>query len=312
MRGAGFTAAVMLALAGCTPVPVDPGSHPRPSARPVPQSQADAEAAAISAETAAYYRQIEQNMVARGQMRTDGGGPDTPYTVEDLTEAFLQVALYKEYSERNGRMVSGATPSHLQRWDRPVRIRVVAGNAVSPERSARDRANIQSFAARLSRLTRHPISVTSGPGNFTVLILGEVERRNYGAELAQLIPGLSPASTQAILDMAPTNYCHVAAVTDDTTNTYIQAVAVIRAEHPNLLRLSCIHEELAQGLGLPNDSPKARPSIFNDDEEFGLLTTMDEKMLRILYDPRMRPGMSEAEARPIVHQIAQELMGGPS
>jgi hypothetical protein len=43
---------------------------------------------------------------------------------------------------------------------------------------------------------------------------------------------------------------------------------VIRAEHPDLLRLSCLHEEIAQGLGLPNDSPRARPSIFNDDEEF--------------------------------------------
>ena len=27
-------------------------------------------------------------------------------------------------------------------------------------------------------------------------------------------------------------------------------------------------------MGLPNDSPDARPSIFNDDEEFALLTGM--------------------------------------
>ena len=31
-------------------------------------------------------------------------------------------------------------------------------------------------------------------------------------------------------------------------------------DDPDLLRLSCMHEEIAQGLGLANDSPLARPS----------------------------------------------------
>ena len=38
------------------------------------------------------------------------------------------------------------------------------------------------------------------------------------------------------------------------------------------MRRACVHEEMAQGLGLGNDSETARPSIFNDDEEFALLT----------------------------------------
>ncbi len=89
-------------------------------------------------------------------------------------------------------------------------------------------------------------------------------------------------------------------------------MAVIRAENPGLLRLSCIHEELAQGLGLANDSPTARPSIFNDDEEFALLTTHDELLLRILYDRRLSPGMEAETARPVVNTIARELLGGES
>ena len=91
---------------------------------------------------------------------------------------------------------------------------------------------------------------------------------------------------------------------------YAKAVAVVRAEHPPLLRQSCYHEELAQGLGLPNDSPKARPSIFNDDEEFAFLTTQDELLLRMLYDQRLHPGMTAAEGRPIVERIARELLAG--
>jgi hypothetical protein len=78
------------------------------------------------------------------------------------------------------------------------------------------------------------------------------------------------------------------------------------------MRDLCINEELAQSLGLINDSPKARPSIFNDNEEFALLTRQDELMLRILYDRRLRPGMTLQEAAPIVARIANELMGGES
>ncbi|MFK7755227.1 MAG: DUF2927 domain-containing protein, partial [Sedimentitalea sp.] len=75
------------------------------------------------------------------------------------------------------------------------------------------------------------------------------------------------------------------------------------------VRLSCIHEEISQGLGLPNDSPAARPSIFNDDDEFALLTSHDEKLLSMLYDPRLSPGISADAARPIARQIALGLTG---
>jgi hypothetical protein len=67
---------------------------------------------------------------------------------------------------------------------------------------------------------------------------------------------------------------------------------------------------MAQGMGLSNDSPEARPSVFNDDEEFALLTPHDEALLRILYDPRLRPGMTAEEAMPIVRAIAEEIVGG--
>ena len=75
--------------------------------------------------------------------------------------------------------------------------------------------------------------------------------------------------------------------------------------------MSCIHEEIAQGLGLANDSPTARPSIFNDDDEFALLTKHDELLLKMLYDPRLQAGMSAEEAAPVTRVITRELTGGP-
>jgi hypothetical protein len=115
-----------------------------------------------------------------------------------------------------------------------------------------------------------------------------------------------------ITQMPRSTYCAVLAQSRGQSGVYSRAFAVVRAEHPDLLRLSCLHEEIAQGLGLPNDSPRARPSIFNDDEEFALLTGMDEDMLRLLYNPALRPGMTEEEARPILRELTAQLVGGDS
>ena len=152
----------------------------------------------------------------------------------------------------------------------------------------------------------------SGPANFNVLILNEGERRNSGPLLRELVPGIGQTAVQTIERMPRETFCLVFAFSRGQSSAYTRAMAVIRAEHPDLLRLSCFHEEIAQGLGLANDSPAARPSVFNDDEEFGLLTRQDELMLRMLYDRRLTTGMDAETARPIVNQIAAELMGGDS
>jgi hypothetical protein len=307
MRAVAILLAAALAVAACEPIPVEPVLPPDPPVATLPAAPVEPDR--LSEETAAYYRTVQANFLMRGLMRTDGGGPDTPFGVRDVVENFLQIALYTEYTDQGGRLVARPSATRLQRWQRPVSVGVVFGPSISAEQQVKDRRMLGAYVQRLARATGHPISMTDGTGNFTVLILTETERRNYAAELSRLMPGLSLATTRAILNMAPTDYCLVAASSDDRASTYNRALAVIRSEHPDLLRLSCIHEELAQGLGLSNDSPRARPSIFNDDEEFALLTDMDEILLSILYDDRLRPGMTEAEARPIVEVIAAEKVG---
>ena len=86
---------------------------------------------------------------------------------------------------------------------------------------------------------------------------------------------------------------------------------MIRKEVPDLLLDACIEEELSQVMGVLNDDEQVRPSIFNDDQEFALLTDHDTQLLRMLYDPRIKPGMSPDEAMPIIRDIlASEAPNG--
>jgi len=253
---------------------------------------------------------MESNMLARGLMRSDGGGVDTPYTDTDLLRNFERIVFIDEHSEAN--FSRSSAPSPLRKWTRPVRFGVTFGPSVAPDARARDSAAITAYAARLARISGHPISVGGAP-NFHVMIVSEDERQLVVDKLRRINPNISDIYLRQILALPRQISCTVLAFPERQGSfAYVSAVALIRAEHPDMSRTACLHEELAQGLGLANDSPRARPSIFNDDEEFGLLTTHDEELLRILYDPRLRAGMSLDEARPTLRIILAERGSGPS
>jgi hypothetical protein len=300
----------MVALAGCDmPVVVDaPVATPVVAPGPVPVVGTPPSAASEAMRV--YYAQVQGRLVSQGLLRTDGGGADTPFDSRMLADNFVRVALFDEYSNSPTGPVQRETPSRLRRWEGPVRVGLRFGASVPASTQATDRARVASYLARLGQLTGHPISLNDANPNFIIEVVNEDERRLLGPTLAAALPGLSPADVSGITDLPRSTYCLVYSSAENGNSTYSRAYAVIRAEHPDLLRLSCYHEEIAQGLGLANDSPTARPSIFNDDEEFALLTRQDEAMLKMLYDPSLVPGMTEDQARPIVAALAARLLGG--
>ena len=235
------------------------------------------------------------------------GGPDTPFTADMLARNFEQIVFFNEYATAlQGR--GGQSP--LRRWEGPVRIGTIFGAGVPQSQRNMDAATTRGYAKRLSDITGHPISVRGTP-NFMVIFAGEDDRDEALNLAADRMPGISRQSLDPLRNLGRDTYCAVAAYASGSDpNTYTAAVAVIRSENPGLLRMSCIHEELAQALGLANDSRQARPSIFNDDDEFALLTQHDEKLLEMLYDPRLQTGMTAEEAAPITRIIARELMKG--
>lgn len=301
-----------LVLAGCG-VGTDGGATravavPHPMAAPVVAAPETPQSAAARA----YYGQVQQALLSQGLLRTDGGGEDTPFTDRMLAENFLRVALFDEYDRGTTATIQRQTKSELRRWVAPVRVGLRFGASVPADKRATDTARVGSYLARLASVTGHPISLDDSAPNFFVYIVSEDERGTLGPALMQALPQLTANDVAGVTQMPRSTYCIVYAQSDGDSGVYTRAFAVVRAEHPDLLRLSCIHEEIAQALGLPNDSPTARPSIFNDDEEFALLTKQDELMLKILYNPALHPGMLLPEAQPIVETLASRLLGGES
>lgn len=304
-----LAATLMGLLTACAPQQV-PLSSPPPVSDQASDPAVILPEDAFALSEAAYFRKIEASYRAQGRLRTDSVNSDAPFRSDDLADNFLAVAFFDEFSERGGRLVAGGGEARLHRWTRPIRLAVEFGPSVPQAKRNRDMAEVSTYLVRLSRLTGLSIQLVTERPNYLVLIDNPGERDGAAERILSFAPGTSVAALRSVQDMRRDIYCTVFSYSPGRLSSYDRAVAVIRAELPDLMRRACIHEEIAQGLGLINDVPTARPSIFNDNEEFALLTRQDELMLRILYDARLRPGMSLAEARPIVEIIAAELMPG--
>jgi hypothetical protein len=311
LRDTGAAAVIALSglLAGCDgTAPAGLSAPSGPASTPAEPATSPLSAESLAAR--AYYQRIETAALARGQLRTDGGGTDTPFSADDLARNFERIAFFDEFQRQGGQLVARPRESTLHRWQGSVRVEVAFGDTVPAEQRARDRMTIAAYLAQLSDLTGLPIRMTGFAPNFTVFILNEEERRLARHRILDLAPGMDPEALTSALEMKPDTYCTVFSFSPAGSAVYSRALAVIRGELPEILRLSCLHEEIALGLGLVNDSPRARPSIFNDNDEFATLTRQDALMLRMLYDRRLAPGMSLSQAAPTVESIAAELMGG--
>lgn len=312
---AGFLAGFAL-LAGCD-MPAPPGAGgPATAPRPVDAGQAPGKTAPSgeSLALAAYYGKLQADLLSQGLLRTDGGGRDAPFGARDLARNFEQITFFDEYERGAGLRASSGRPVPLRRWTQPVRVNVEFGPSVPEDRQRADRGAVSAFAARLSDASGHPVVMDAARANMHVLIYSEDDRAFLPQRARELAPGISQGALSVFRNLPRQIHCFVMAFSGNgpQMHTYTRAIIVIRAEHPDLLRDSCVHEEMAQGMGLANDSPRARPSIFNDDDEFAHLTRHDALLLKMLYDPRLSPGITLDQARPIIAQMAEELMGGPS
>jgi len=243
------------------------------------------------------YAVYEAALRTTGKLRTETAPAGTPYTAADLVRNFERIALRHESDATLPGSEENWNPNPLIRWHGPLNYGLF-GNAVTPA----DRVEVTRLMGRIARVTGLEIAETGDEVNFLILITTPDEREDFSAHLAKVSPALS--DTFDFWRRSPEVICVANNLFDGEDGNLIAAgLAVIGSETSGVLRQACLHEEIVQALGLANDHPDVRPSIFNDDGEFALLTEHDEHLLRILYDPRLEPGMTADEAMPVVRRI---------
>ncbi|MEM9196317.1 MAG: DUF2927 domain-containing protein [Pseudomonadota bacterium] len=238
----------------------------------------------------------ERFAVAEGLHRMERTPPDAPYSDRDLIRNFQHIAFGVEAMlEQEAREVP------LRRWSGPV-IYQVEGQGVTQQ----DRIAIREFMARMETLSGIEVREGRQGMNFLIFILDRRDR----SELTRMFGRLDGRGAEFLSDFIgqsdDAHPCRGTITTSEEAEIGFAAV-LIKDETVGRLRQTCIEEEISQSFGLTNDHPEVRPSLFNDDQEFALLTDHDAALLQMLYHPILRPGMRREEAEPLLSDVLDDL-----
>ena len=195
-----------------------------------------------------------------------------------LTESFMAIAMEREYGE--------AKQTRFARWQQPIRLLLVNESGDKPLQAE----VVKVQAAHLARITGHPISMVTAKPNLTLIMTDYSKMKSWANRTMGGDPSVGMALKEGLcLANFATNAKH-----EISRATIIIPVDYSRAKGRFL---DCVVEEFTQVMGLPNDSDKVFPSIFNDNSIDSFLTGLDYVLLKMAYHPALKAGMSSDEVR---------------
>jgi hypothetical protein len=227
-----------------------------------------------------------------GSISALGAEPEAEWKSPDrLVDAFVELALKSEYSSRE-------TP--VRKWTSPIRYQVVhhVGDSALHEKL------IATHLWHMAQITDLDVALAATPGEANFLIVMTSDDRLDADILAFAGTDKGGRRERFFRD----SMC-LASLRADRSGAILRATAMIpvdRARGRGEL-VACVVEELTHMFGISNDTGRPLPSIFNHGTVRSFLTGLDYLVLKMLYDPRVRPGMKAPALRPLLQQIAVDL-----
>jgi hypothetical protein len=220
-----------------------------------------------------------------------------------IVQAFEEVALKNEYQSGD---------KSVRKWVSPVNISF-EHTVGSDKDKALHRQLVALHLAHLAQITGHSISLLNETGvNETgVEDAGVADAKLKEANVRLLFTRQRDWQQQVRKLMGPEAAAHlngavcIAHMVSNAQSEIVNAFVVIPVDQAQMhgKLVACIVEELTQILGLPNDSEKVFPSIFNDKTPQTLLSGLDGVLLKLLYSKEISPGMSQSQVKPIIGQL---------
>ena len=208
----------------------------------------------------------------------------TRFSDAEIADGFFKVAFGAEM-ELAGRV------DRIRKYDRPVRIFI--DSEAKPDR----RAALAAVVADIGRHIAHlDVAVTQErtQANFVVRLvrdrdLARTVRALYGARGAQIVHKLEPQCLSGFRK--------------DAQYRIERSDVILVADAGDFVFYDCAYEELLQALGPIRDDDSVPWTMFNDNVQMGYFDIYDQLLLNVLYDPRIRPGMTRDEVRNLLPQV---------
>jgi hypothetical protein len=207
------------------------------------------------------------------------------FTNNEIKDGFFKIAFHAE-------MQIGAPAERVRKYDEPVRIFVVSKG--QPDRRPEIAAIVDDIRARVNHLD---IAVTNdrAAANFVVTLAAE---RNFTRTIRSLYGNDRARRIQTSL-----NPQCLSGIGKDSRYRIRRAEVILPVDTGEFEFYDCAYEELLQALGAINDDRSVPWTMFNDDVQMGFFDVYDQYLLNILYDPRIRPGMTRQEVQALLPDV---------
>jgi hypothetical protein len=207
------------------------------------------------------------------------------FTNDEIADGFFKIAFGAE-------LQLGQPEARIRKFDGPVRIFVASKGL--PDRRLEIATIVGDIRARIDHLD---VTVTNDPNaaNFFVTLVPKRDfkrtiRSLYGSEKAKRIQqSLQPQCLSGI--------------GKDERFRIRRAEVILPVDAGEFTFYDCAYEELLQALGAINDDRSVPWTMFNDDVQMGFFDVYDQYLLNILYDPRIRAGMTKAEVDAVMPDV---------
>jgi len=209
------------------------------------------------------------------------------FTDAEIIEGFMKTSFGAEF-HLAGRV------DRIRKYDAPVRV-FADGNY------SRRKAQLAKVVADIGRRIQHlDIAMTdrADDANVTVQLVRDRDlaptiARNYGSERAREIrSSLDPQCLSAFRKNDRFEITH--------------SDVILTIDNGDFVFFDCAYEELLQALGPINDTSSVPWTMFNDKVSMGFFDVYDQYILNLLYDPRIRPGMTVDEVKVVLPEALAE------
>src|SRR5262252_1456070 len=207
------------------------------------------------------------------------------FTDAQIIDGFFKTAFGAELA------VAGRA-DRIRKYDGPVRVFVES--RAKPDRRRQVAEAVADIAARVDHLD---IAMTEDRAAANVAVtlvrnrnLAATIRAFYGRDRARRIErSLEPQCLSGF--------------GKDEQYRIVHSDVILVVDAGEFIFYDCVYEELLQALGPINDDASVPWTMFNDDVQKGFFDVYDQYLLNILYDPRIRPGMTRGEVGKLLPDV---------
>jgi hypothetical protein len=211
------------------------------------------------------------------------------FTDSEIIDGFFKTAFGAEF-HLAGRV------DRIRKYDVPVRVFAAGANR-------RDRkAQLAKVVADISTRIQHldiAMAAAIDDANVVVTLVRDRDliptiQRFYGEQRAREIrSSLDPQCLSGFRKNEKSEIEH--------------SDVILTVDRGDFVFLDCAYEELLQSLGPINDTDSVPWTMFNDKVSIGFFDIYDQYLLNILYDPRIKPGMTVEDVKAVLPDVLADV-----